>query len=364
MYTRDQHAARHLVNFLDFDQYGHRCPYASEIQTTVPGASVHVPLQHADVEVVAKVEIDRQPLHAMDGVENCFDIKPASDVLVVRVGEGVRVVVAVIECGPNSNLKAFVDAFNNAKKNARQETPELAGAYNVWFGQRLSRAGTMAGAAPRRNQTMDRGVVPGMAGNQTMPYVRAVGPLPQSLGQMQLNRNQCQMLHFAVEQNTRIHTIRDGQLVRQLNGEDELISINGVPVPGQVTQQFLSQAQAVSPPGGGGYMQVRTGQPHFQPSHLLTVGPMPAGAISQIQFDANRTPPTVLQPDAAAAAAGLLKGDIVMQAVIDGATHNTNPYTGQQFVNVAAVAQQTTITVLQTHRMAPNQYRDLPWVPR
>ena len=71
----------------------------------------------------------------------------------------------------------------------------------------------------------------------------------------------------------------------------------------------------------------------------------------------------MLQPDAAAAASGLLKGDIVMQAVIDGATHNTNPYTGQHFINLAANAQQTTITVLQTHRMAPNQFKDLPWVP-
>ena len=67
--------------------------------------------------------------------------------------------------------------------------------------------------------------------------------------------------------------------------------------------------------------------------------------------------------DEAAAASGLLKGDIVMQAVIDGATHNTNPYTGQHFINLAANAQQTTITVLQTHRMAPNQFKDLPWVP-
>ena len=93
-------------------------------------------------------------------------------------------------------------------------------------------------------------------------------------------------------------------------------------------------------------------------------GPMPAGATTSIQFDANRMPPTILQPDAPATASGLLKGDIVMQAVVDGVTHNTNPYTGQQFINIAANAQSTTITVLQTHRMAPNPLRDLPWVPR
>lgn len=76
-------------------------------------------------------------------------------------------------------------------------------------------------------------------------------------------------------------------------------------------------------------MQVSTGMPHFQPSHMLTVGPMPPGATSTIQFAADRMPPTILQPDAAAAASGLLKGDIVMQAVVDGVTHNTNGMTGQ-----------------------------------
>ena len=50
-----------------------------------------------------------------------------------------------------------------------------------------------------------------------------------------------------------------------------------------------------------------------------------------------------------------------MQAVVDGVTHNTNAYTGQQFINIAANAQSTTITVLQTHRMA-NQFHELPWV--
>ena len=113
-------------------------------------------------------------------------------------------------------------------------------------------------------------------------------------------------------------------------------------------------------------MTVATHQPHFQPSHLLTVGPLPAGAIGQIQFDANRMPPTVLQPDPAAAASGLLKGDIVLQAIVNGATHNTNGMSGQAFLNLASPAQSVSITVLQTHRMAPsstgNTLHELPWV--
>jgi len=365
VYTRDPHVARHTKNYLSFDQYGHRYPATAEADDSMPGATLHVPLQHASLEVVAKSEIEGAPIYALSEAVSACDMTPASSLVVVRVGEGVRVVVAVVECGPAANTAAFVDAFNTAKKNVRQETPELAGAYNAWFGQRLSRAGTMAGAAPRANQVMDRGGLPGRADTPVTPYVRAVGPLPQSLG-LQMNQMSAnKMMHFDVQKDTVIHSIRNGPLVHQLNGGqhgDRIVSINGVPVPGQATQEYLQQAQAASPPGGGGFMQVQTRQPHFQPSHLLTVGPMPAGAASQIQFDANRTPPTVLQPDAAAAASGLLKGDIVMQAVIDGVTHNTNPYTGQQFINAAANAQQTTITVLQTHRMA-NQFRELPWVP-
>ena len=123
------------------------------------------------------------------------------------------------------------------------------------------------------------------------------------------------------------------------------------------------QVQAASPPGGGGFMQVSTGAPHFQPSHMLTVGPMPPGATATIQFAADRMPPLILQPDAAAAASGLLKGDIVMQAVVDGVTHNTNGMTGQQLLGLTQAAQATVLTVLQTHRMPSGQMSELPWAP-
>ena len=141
----------------------------------------------------------------------------------------------------------------------------------------------------------------------------------------------------------------------------------------QNSQQWLDQAQAASPPGGGGFMQVRTVQPHFQPAHMITVGPMPQGATTAIQFEANRLPPTILQPDATAAASGLLKGDVVMQAVVDGITHNTNGMSGQQLINLTQSAQATMLTVLQTHRMASTTVPmtagaatplfELPWVP-
>ena len=109
-------------------------------------------------------------------------------------------------------------------------------------------------------------------------------------------------------------------------------------------------------------MQVSTGLPHFQPSQMLTVGPMPPGATATIPCAAARRPPLILQPAAAAAASGLLKGDIVMQAVVDGVTYNTNGMTGQQLMGLTQAAQATVLTVLQTHRMPSGPMSELPWV--
>ena len=119
-----------------------------------------------------------------------------------------------------------------------------------------------------------------------------------------------------------------------------------------------TQVQAASPREGGGFMQVSTDMPHFQPSHMLTVGPMSPGAAATIQFADDRMPPTILQPDAS----GLLKGDLVMQAVVDGVMHNTNGMTGQQLLGLTQAAQATVLTVLQTHHMPRGQMSQLPWV--
>jgi len=369
VYSRDAHRATTIKNFTAFDQYGHKYPGAGATESQIAAATVHVPLQHADLELAPLTDVQAMPMLAWKPANDSCDNKPASQVLVLRAGEGVRLVVGCVEVGPNSNVQQFLEQFQRAKQSAPPMTAELAAAYNSWFGQRLARAGTMAGAAPRRNQVMDRGGVGGTAGSTMQPYVRAVGPLPQHLGIVKSNMQPNRMLHWSISKDTAVHTIHNGTFVHQLNAEDRVVSINGVQVPGQATQQFLDQAQASSPQGGGGFMQVRTYMPHFQPTHMLTVGPMPAGSTGGIQFDANRTPPTILEPDEAAAKSGLLKGDIVMQAIVDGVTHNTNGMTGQDFINMTHAAQGTTITVLQTHRMtsgpptsAACRMLELPWV--
>jgi hypothetical protein len=365
VYTRDAHVGVTTKNYIAFDQYGHRYPAVSQSESQVPAASLHVPLQHAELEVCAKKEIQPSSLNVTPWSDKCFDNTPDALVIVLRAGEGVRLVVACVEAGPASNAAAFVAEFARLKKNAPALSPELEAAYNSWFGQRLARSGTMAGAAPRANQTMDRGGVPGQAGNTTVKFVRSVGPLPPDLGILKSSMNQNSMLHFNVPKTGHINGIRHGPYVGQLDADDRILSVNNVRVPGgnnPLTQQYLDQVQAASPPGGGGFMQVSTGAPHFQPSHMLTVGPMPPGATTTIQFAADRMPPLILQPDAAAAASGLLKGDIVMQAVVDGVTHNTNGMTGQQLLGLTQAAQATVLTVLQTHRMPSGQMSELPWV--
>ena len=259
VYTRDAHVGVTIKNYVAYDQYGHRYPAVSQSESHVPAATLHVPLQHAELEVCAKREIQPASLNVSVYADKCCDNSPDALVIVLRVGEGVRLVVACVEVGPASNAAAFVEEFARLKKNAPVPSPELAAAYNAWFGQRLARSGTMAGAAPRANQTMDRGGVPGQAGAETVAFVRSVGPLPPNLGILKSTMAPNQMLHFVVPKTGSINCIRHGPYVGQLNADDRILSINNVRVPAgnnALTQQYLDQAQAASPPQGGGFMQV------------------------------------------------------------------------------------------------------------
>ena len=254
VYTRDAHVGVTTKNYIAFDQYGHRYPAVSQSESQVPAASLHVPLQHAELEVCAKKEIQPSSLNVTKWADQCFDNTPDALVIVLRAGEGVRLVVACVEAGPASNAAAFVAEFARLKKNAPALSPELEAAYNSWFGQRLARSGTMAGAAPRANQTMDRGGVPGQAGSTTVNFVRSVGPLPPNLGigtaqELFPNRtdgrreeSQNSMLHFNVSQDLCINGVRHGPYVGQLNAEDRILSINNVRVPEGNNSEMRSAA--------------------------------------------------------------------------------------------------------------------------
>ena len=246
VYTRDAHVGVTTKNYIAFDQYGHRYPAVSQSESQVPAASLHVPLQHAELEVCAKKEIQPSSLNVTPWSDKCFDNTPDALVIVLRAGEGVRLVVACVEAGPASNAAAFVAEFARLKKNAPALSPELEAAYNSWFGQRLARSGTMAGAAPRANQTMDRGGVPGQAGNTTVKFVRSVGPLPPNLGILKSSMSHNSMLHFNVPKTGHIHGIRHGPYVGQLDADDRILSVNNVRVPGgnnPLTQQYLDQVR-------------------------------------------------------------------------------------------------------------------------
>ena len=254
VYTRDAHVGVTTKNYIAFDQYGHRYPAVSQSESQVPAASLHVPLQHAELEVCAKKEIQPASLNVSYWADNkCFDNSPDALVIVLRVGEGVRLVVACVEAGPASNAAAFVAEFARLKKNAPALSPELEAAYNSWFGQRLARSGTMAGAAPRANQTMDRGGVPGQAGSTTVNFVRSVGPLPPNLG-IQISSpsifgagpNSMLHNHFSVPKDGYIYGVRHGPYVGQLNAMDRILSINNVRVPegkDALNQEYLDQVR-------------------------------------------------------------------------------------------------------------------------
>ena len=246
VYTRDAHVGVTIKNYIGVDQYGHRYPAVSLTDSQVPAASLHVPLQHAELEVCALKEIQPSPLSASPQAAQCCDNTPDALVIVLRAGEGVRLVVGCVEIGPASNAAAFVAEFARLKKNAPALSPELAAAYNSWFGQRLSRSGTMAGAAPRANQTMDRGGVPGQSGSKTVAFVRSVGPLPPDLGIQKHTTAQNSMLHFGLPRSGQINSIRHGPYVGQLDAEDRVLSINNVRVPAghkTLTQQYLDQVR-------------------------------------------------------------------------------------------------------------------------
>jgi len=94
-----------------------------------------------------------RPFDASGEVEAqlCCCMYPALDgsVVAVRVGEGLKTVVAIVECGPDSNAEAFVQAANRASQAAPAMPPALASAYSAWFMGRLQQTGTMTGCGPR-----------------------------------------------------------------------------------------------------------------------------------------------------------------------------------------------------------------------
>ena len=82
-------------------------------------------------------------------LDPCLMPADSSSAVVVRVGEGIKTVVAVVECGKRSNAEAFVAACDRAIKAAPPDSPELSAAYSNWFVSRLRATGTMTGCVPR-----------------------------------------------------------------------------------------------------------------------------------------------------------------------------------------------------------------------
>ena len=143
-----------LKNFSTVDQYGSRFSGAGFVHasTKVEGRRTTVPIQHVECELVPIGSLGEHTIHASTCGAQCCSI-PASGrvMLVVKAARGgVRVTLACVECGPNSNAAQIAKAIAEARASAAPlplaGTP-LADAFEEWFCARAAEAGSMTGAA-------------------------------------------------------------------------------------------------------------------------------------------------------------------------------------------------------------------------
>ena len=296
---------------------------------------------------------------------DCFHSPPVGDVVAVRVGDGVQVVVACIECGTRSNAAKFVEACTLAKARAPAEPPELAAAYCNWLVGRLQQTGTMTGCAPR-GQEMERQPRAALA----TPFVKTIGPLPADLGldlEPQRSGSTSRMYNgdvlsmgMTLDKEGKIsHPKASTPFADQLNAGDRIHSINGVWRPARQYHRhnFLVAAQQAGqslPPSQPRYATVISTMPYFQPNHLVTVA-LPSGAeLHSIGLESNEAKPPKLGPGASASASsvGLLPNDVIVQAVVDDTTLDATSMTAADLLaRAGSAAGGVKLVVLQNSRV-------------
>ena len=283
----------------------------------------------------------------------CCDYSVTGSVLAVRVGDGIKTVVACIEVGKGSNAQAFADRCNAAAKSAPTESPEVAAAYDAWLLHRLRQGGTMTGGRTSgpTSATMER----------AHPFVKTVGPLPVDLGIKKggwSSRTSIGALsHLQVSKSDgRIFKPRAGQLTSQLNAGDRIAAINGVKLTGEgATHAWLDQVVAAGramPPTAPRFMQVVSTMPYFQPNRLLTVTLPPGTGIEMLGLAGGGGKPPKLHAESAgmsalAASLGCQPGDVVVQATLDGVQHDTTKMSAEQLLALCQGVGQQQMTLLQ-----------------
>ena len=358
------HTTEVIQNAASFDQYGHRYPVSATTKVQVPATKISVPLGRAEVVVVpAKDVVGWPPFYDAMG-QMCYS-EIASEIVAVRVGDGIKTVVACVEVGKDSTAASFAEKCNRAARSAPPESPELTAAFNAWLLERLSKTGRMTGGGPTP-QAMSR-VGP------AQPFIKAVGPLPENLGVAKnvMSRNTLKGLANLeiAKAGGQIYKPRHGNpLLSQLNAGDQIVSCNGVPRTGQANHAWLDEVVAAGarmPPGQPRYMQVISRMPYFQPNQLLTVSVPPGLGLDQLGLDpgggpGGQKPPKLTGQSPVAQSLGCRPGDVIVQAIVDGATHDATSMTAGDLIAAASGASAVQLTLLQP-TLTPDAQHTISW---
>ena len=91
-------------------RYGHRYPGAAMTDVQMPAMKTSVPFSRVSVELVPKRIMPRSNDYADEMAVSmpCCDYSPTGSSLIVRAGDGLKVVVASLDVGPASNAAEFV----------------------------------------------------------------------------------------------------------------------------------------------------------------------------------------------------------------------------------------------------------------
>ena len=372
VYERAAHSARVMRNYVAYDQYGHRYPAAAVAPTAFPAMKLSIPLGRAEVELLPRKQVVKTSPGYDEMAKDCCDYTPVGDVIAVKVGDGIKMTVMIVECGKGSNAPEFVAACNRAAKSAPAESPELNAAFSNFLLERLKKMGTMTGCAAPANESMRReGPWPQSAGGRSEPFVKFIGPLPPN-ARIDFKKGgswSASTTHIAalgdvhVDKNRQIWHPHGSPVVDQMNAGDRLVSFCGVRLEGKLmgeegerfAQQANANSQMLASQGQPLYAEVVSDMPYFMPNHLVSAT-VPSGAqIAELGLEpTDGKPPKIgaaLTP--LAQSLGLQPTDVVIQAVINGAAWDTTRMSAPELLNAASGASGAVpITVLQVTRVA------------
>jgi len=377
VYECRAHTATVIKNYTAFDQYGHRYPAAAAQSVNVPATKLSIPLRRTEVVVVPASSVGIAPMFSDEMFVSCCGYQANGSVVAVRVGDGLKTVVACVEVGVGSNALAFADRCNTAAKSAPEESPHIAAAYNAWLLGRLRQTGTMTGGRPSGPSGPT-----GMTMERALPFMKMVGPLPAELNVKKggwFSRARLDALSgLEISKATgQIYHPRSSAFVSQLNTGDRVLSINGVSLTGPADDTFFDNVLATGrqlPPNQPRFMQMCSSMPYFQPNYLVTVSLPPGSGIDALglEYGGNTSgKPPKLRADGGvvsplAQSLGCQPGDVIVQANVDGALHDTTKMSGEELLAVASGAMVVQLTLLQPSLTAdPNHQITWPMgVPR